>query len=62
MKHVKSFNEDKEDKTTLQNSMEDFYSEYEDSYIDGNAHGLIKLLIKHLQKDGLLEKGKWNIK
>jgi len=41
--------------------MEEFYEEHEDSYIDGNCHGVIKLLIKHLQKDGLLKKGKWKV-
>lgn len=60
MKHVKKFNEDNS-KTTLQDSMVNFYDEYEDSYIDGNAHGLIVKLIEHLQADGLLAKGDWEV-
>lgn len=60
MKHIDRFNESKKDKS-LQESMVEFYEEHEDSYIDGNCNSVIKLLIKHLQKDGLLEKGKWSI-
>ncbi len=46
---------------TLQESMTEFYDEWEDSYIDANTHGVIKKLIEHLQEDSLLVKGKWEI-
>ena len=42
-------------KITLKESLKDFYDLYEDSYIHANEDGLIKLLIKHLQKDKLLQ-------
>ncbi len=52
---------DNEDKSpvSLQDVMNDFYDEYEDSYIDGNTHGVIVLLINKLKEEGLL-KGKWD--
>lgn len=51
--------EDEESPVTLQEVMNDFYDEYEDSYIDGNTHGVIVKLIDKLKKSGLL-KGKWD--
>ena len=61
MRHINKFNEGKDDKKSLQESMEEFYEEYESSYIDGNCHGVIKKLIDHLQKDGLMKKEKWKV-
>jgi len=39
----------------LQESLNDFYVEFETSYIDGNTHGVIVELIGRLQSDGLLD-------
>lgn len=72
MKHLKKYNEDLDDdaqddneeeggltEKTLQQSMDDFYDEYESSYIDANTHGVIVKLIEHLQKDNLIDKGEF---
>ena len=39
--------------------MDYFYEEYEDSYIDGNTHGVITQLIADLSESGLLD-GEWD--
>jgi hypothetical protein len=43
----------------LQEVMDDFYDEYETSYIDSNSHGLIVRLIEELKRSGLLV-DEWN--
>lgn len=46
----------------LEDLLNNFYLEYEDSYIDGNTHGVIKLLVEQMQEEGLLpeEEIDWN--
>ena len=44
----------------LQEFMNDFYTEYEDSYIDANTHGVIVELIKELKENNLLSGGEWD--
>jgi len=44
----------------LQEFMNEFYIEYEDSYIDENTHGVIVLLINELQENNLLSGGEWD--
>lgn len=71
MKHLKKFEKetyfpsdikDFKSEITLQEAMDEFYEEYEDSYIDGNTHGVIVKLIEHLQRLKLLKMGKWEIR
>ena len=64
LKHIKGFNESEEnldidDSVTLQEVMDEFYEEYESSYIDGNTHGVIVKLIEELKKNKLLLGGEW---
>jgi hypothetical protein len=65
MKHLKTLQElneasenlnisDVSDSITLQEVMNDFYDEYETSYIDANTHGLIVKLIEELKRNELL--------
>jgi phage terminase small subunit len=64
LKHIKKFNETTENlntsDVTLQEIMNDFYDEYESSYIDINTHGVIVKLIKELKDNGLLIGGDWD--
>ncbi len=64
LKHIKGFNESEEnldidDSVTLQEVMDEFYEEYESSYIDANTHGVIVKLIEELKKNKLLLGGEW---
>jgi hypothetical protein len=67
-KNVKSFGEfnenlnisDVSDSITLQEVMNDFYDEYETSYIDANTHGVIVKLIEELKRNELLLGGDWD--
>ena len=38
----------------IEEVLNEFYLEYEDSYIDANTHGVIVKLIEELQESGLL--------
>lgn len=38
----------------IEELLKDFYSDYEDSYIDGNVHCVIKLLIEKMQDEDVL--------
>jgi hypothetical protein len=64
---IKRFNENSElnisdvsDSITLQEVMNDFYDEYETSYIDANTHGVIVKLIEELKRNELLLGGDWD--
>lgn len=48
-----------EERKTLQEVMDEFYEEYETSYIDANTHGIIVKLIEELKSNGLIE-GEWD--
>lgn len=48
------------DSIALQEVMNDFYDEYETSYIDANTHGVVVRLIEELKRSELLLGGDWD--
>lgn len=54
---LKKFNESSENVEDVQRVIAEFYMQYEDSYIDGNTHGVIERLLKRLQRNNMLPAG-----